>query len=142
MQVGERLVVKDKGGAHLCTVRYIGTVHGKEGRWVGVEWDTAGRGKNDGAFAGKRYFTCLFNAGAGSLIKYEKVKPGISLVDAVSQRYTLGDSDLQDMTIQAGKRTMAVDFTGIGKVSQHLKQLNLITSMTMHEANIARAVCS
>jgi hypothetical protein len=142
MQVGERLVVNDKDGAHSCTVRYIGTVDGKEGTWVGVEWDVASRGKNDGTVSGKRYFACLHNKIAGSLIRYEKIKPGISLVQAVSQRYTLGDSDLKDMTIQAGKRTMAVDLTGIGKVSQHLKQLNLITSMTIHEAKIARAVCT
>lgn len=44
---------------HLCTVRYYGSVDGREGEWLGVEWDDPTRGKHDGSRGGKRYFDCL-----------------------------------------------------------------------------------
>nr|XP_036583515.1 tubulin-specific chaperone [Colletotrichum truncatum]KAF6792558.1 tubulin-specific chaperone [Colletotrichum truncatum] len=43
----------------LCTVRYIGSVAGTSGTWLGVEWDDSGRGKHDGQHKDVRYFTCL-----------------------------------------------------------------------------------
>lgn len=89
MNVGERVRVRDKDGVSFCTVRFRGAVDGKAGEWIGVEWDDAARGRNDGSIAGKAYFTCKHAADAGSFIKAEKVKPGISLVEAVQERYTL-----------------------------------------------------
>lgn len=43
-------------GNHAATVRYIGDVSGQTGQWVGLEWDDASRGKNDGSVDGHRYF--------------------------------------------------------------------------------------
>ncbi|KAM0745878.1 hypothetical protein T439DRAFT_384504 [Meredithblackwellia eburnea MCA 4105] len=42
------------------TLRFLGVVQGKEGRWAGVELDEewTGRGKNDGSVAGVQYFSC------------------------------------------------------------------------------------
>lgn len=42
-------------GAHRATVRYVGSVQGQEGQWVGLEWDEAGRGKHDGTVDGTRW---------------------------------------------------------------------------------------
>lgn len=44
----------------LCTVRYIGTVEGTIGPWLGVEWDDPTRGKHDGQYKGTRYFECKY----------------------------------------------------------------------------------
>jgi len=43
-----------------CTIKYIGPVEGTgaEKEWLGVEWDEPMRGKHDGSFKGKKYFTC------------------------------------------------------------------------------------
>ena len=38
------------------TVRWAGGVEGTEGRWLGVEWDTEGRGRHDGDHQGTKYF--------------------------------------------------------------------------------------
>ncbi|RPB10151.1 hypothetical protein P167DRAFT_554631 [Morchella conica CCBAS932] len=56
VDVGDQ--VNTPGGMH-GTVKFIGTVKGKAGVFVGVELDPdmAGRGKNDGAVDGVRYFT-------------------------------------------------------------------------------------
>lgn len=44
---------------NLCTVRYVGTVQGTSGDWLGVEWDNPTRGKHSGQHNGIRYFTCI-----------------------------------------------------------------------------------
>lgn len=43
---------------HVGTVRYVGPVATTPGIWLGVDWDSADRGKNDGSKDGKQYFTC------------------------------------------------------------------------------------
>jgi hypothetical protein len=45
---------------HLCTVRYVGTVQGTTGDWLGVEWDDTTRGKHSGEHKGIRYFSCMW----------------------------------------------------------------------------------
>ena len=55
------------------TVRYIGELEGqKAGKiWIGVEWASPGRGKNDGSVpSGRRYFEC--EMGMGSFIDAKK----------------------------------------------------------------------
>jgi dynactin complex subunit len=52
--LGKRLSTKGQ----RCTVRYIGPVAGKQGQWLGVEWDDATRGKHSGTHQGVEYFKC------------------------------------------------------------------------------------
>lgn len=52
--VGTRL----SHGGHTATLKYVGPVDNTQGLWLGVDWDTLDRGKNDGSKDGKRYFTC------------------------------------------------------------------------------------
>lgn len=51
---GERLSLKGQ----LCTVRYVGPVGDKPGKWLGVEWDDPKRGKHNGTHEQLNYFTC------------------------------------------------------------------------------------
>lgn len=55
--VGQRLQI----GSERATVRYIDTVDGQSGRWVGLEWDNEARGKHDGSVNGRRYFQCIYS---------------------------------------------------------------------------------
>jgi dynactin complex subunit len=43
-------------GPARCTVRWAGRVEGTAGHWLGVEWDSEGRGRHDGAHEGTEYF--------------------------------------------------------------------------------------
>ncbi len=52
---GQRLSLASK----LCTVRYIGSVEGTKGTWLGVEWDDPQAGKHAGEHQGKQYFKCI-----------------------------------------------------------------------------------
>lgn len=55
--IGDRL----NYGYDRCTVKYIGTVKGTTGSWLGVEWDDPTRGKHSGEFKGEQYFACKPN---------------------------------------------------------------------------------
>jgi len=54
MSVGDRVYVNP----HFGTIRYIGSISGKQGNWFGIEWDDPSRGRGDGSVDGIRYFTC------------------------------------------------------------------------------------
>lgn len=141
MEVGERLTVKDKRGVATGTVRYIGPLDGKPGSWVGIEWDDAERGANDGSFQGTRYFTCLRQPASASFITASKVRPGKTLTEAIHDRYTPRDDDLASMSIDtAGYRRMEVTFKGLEKIADGLKALGHLTSVTVHECQISRPV--
>ena len=43
----------------LCTVKFIGSVAGTKGEWLGVEWDNPKLGKHAGNHGGIQYFTCI-----------------------------------------------------------------------------------
>ena len=87
---GQRVVI---GKSYKATVRYVGPVDGKDGTWVGLEWDDESRGKHDGSYGGKRYFECSKGlTNPGSLVRLEKLKSqrvqgSISLETAVEKRY-------------------------------------------------------
>ena len=89
--VGSR--VRDVSDGTRGTVRYIGPVaaaKNKSESWLGVEWDSPGRGKHDGSCVdelGKlhRYFQCL--DGDGSFVKSNKVTVGTVFLSALRDRY-------------------------------------------------------
>lgn len=54
MSIGDRICFNSNFG----TIRYIGTLSGKQGSWFGIEWDDPTRGRGDGSVGGIRYFTC------------------------------------------------------------------------------------
>jgi dynactin complex subunit len=51
---GKRLLLD----SDLLTIRYVGSVPGTEGLWLGVEWDDATKGRHSGEHNGVRYFHC------------------------------------------------------------------------------------
>lgn len=76
------------------TVRYAGPLlhqppslqSGQDALWYGVEWDEDGHGKNNGTVQNVPYFACP--AGRGSLLKPDRVQPAVSLLEALTLRYT------------------------------------------------------
>jgi len=78
-----------------ATVRYIGPVAAARDPtavMVGIEWDEAVRGRNDGSVGGKRYFKCAHVAEgvkAGSFIQPSRIRTGEaqSLLRAVERKY-------------------------------------------------------
>ncbi|KAH9937733.1 hypothetical protein B0H21DRAFT_758089 [Amylocystis lapponica] len=62
-EVGDSVRIESLG--FEGTLRYLGEIDGKPGRWAGVELrgGFAGKGKNNGTVNGKQYFTCPNNCG-------------------------------------------------------------------------------
>lgn len=52
--IGQRIQVDNS----KATVRYIGSIEGQSGEWVGLEWDVESRGKHDGSHQGRRLIFC------------------------------------------------------------------------------------
>lgn len=71
LQVGDRLTLGDRFSG---TVRYIGKIRAREGRWIGLELDDA-VGANDGSVGGMRYFQCMEKHGI--FVRYEKIRGGL-----------------------------------------------------------------
>lgn len=146
--IGSR--VKDEEG-YRATVRYIGKVaaaKNKEEIWLGVEWDNQTRGKHDGSCLdddGKlhRYFQCAF--GAGSFVKLFKVSPGITLVQAVRERYvdlnapTIAntESNLPDAAFVTSKGNQKpIEFVGEHKIRQR-QQLAVLDRFSVRSDSVS-----
>eukprot|EP00190_Bangiopsis_sp_CCMP1999_P003949 CAMPEP_0198737654 /NCGR_PEP_ID=MMETSP1475-20131203/67978_1 /TAXON_ID= ORGANISM="Unidentified sp., Strain CCMP1999" /NCGR_SAMPLE_ID=MMETSP1475 /ASSEMBLY_ACC=CAM_ASM_001111 /LENGTH=467 /DNA_ID=CAMNT_0044501523 /DNA_START=1746 /DNA_END=3146 /DNA_ORIENTATION=- len=76
-------------------VRYVGKLEGsKSARWIGVEWDDATRGKHDGEYLGKRYFTCASEGAPATFVKDKVLLPRRTLGEAIQKRYGKNDESM------------------------------------------------
>ncbi|KAG5860030.1 CAP-Gly domain-containing protein [Encephalitozoon hellem] len=71
LMVNDRLTLGDK---FKGTVRYIGRIKSKDGKWIGLELDEP-VGANNGSVNGVRYFHCRDKHGI--FIRYEKIREGL-----------------------------------------------------------------
>ena len=79
-----------RAGGHAGTVRYCGRLAGREGEWVGVQWDDAGRGRHDGCVDGRRYFDAPPSSATfvrAPALAAAGAARGVSLGDVLKQRY-------------------------------------------------------
>jgi len=76
----------------LCTLRYYGPLAGKNGEWLGVEWDDPARGKHDGRYEGQQLFKCLSKSPiAGSFLRpTRKAGAERTLLEAIRHKYGSG----------------------------------------------------
>ncbi|KAF2094874.1 hypothetical protein NA57DRAFT_80044 [Rhizodiscina lignyota] len=130
LYVGRRLSYD----GHLCTVRYVGTVQGTKGEWLGVEWDEPSRGKHSGEHNGVRYFACARRAAAGSFVRpsrpFDKPRSVVqalehkyaSEVDARSRKTAASQSAIQI----SGKEVEEVGFDKIRRRLADLEELRVV----------------
>jgi tubulin-specific chaperone E len=141
-RVGARVqIVQDR-----ATVRYIGSVTGQEGVWVGVEWDDPTRGKHDGSTGGVRYFETLSGPTAGSFIRIEKVDFGKSVPEALHLRYTnergeLGDVAPEDMYVHTVRQhRVQIEVVGVEKIKALQSMTNKLVSARLVGAHVSHVV--
>lgn len=137
----------------LCTIRYVGQVEGTKSdkEYLGVEWDDL-KGKHDGTYQGKRYFTCkswckshqprilaklILNIYAGLsssptaasfiLSSSRTADPEQSFVDAVREKYgTPATTDDSDEIVISGKTVEEVGFDKIRAQQARLHELKIV----------------
>ena len=130
--------------SHRGTVRYVGQVEGAnpEEGWVGVEWDSDGRGKHDGCFQGRRYFTCP--EGKGSFVRPEKflLQP-LTFQEALVRKYASEEAAGAEEVMNfrdAGKKKAAVLVELVGKTKElsRMSNLSLLKEVTLSASAISQ----
>ncbi|KAJ5779496.1 hypothetical protein N7457_007216 [Penicillium paradoxum] len=101
---------------HLGTIRYVGTVQGTTGDWLGVEWDDATRGKHSGEHKGVRYFSCKSNRlTAGSFVRPSRPSDQPrGFLEALREKYASeSEQDFSHDTLLSGTaRGKAIEISG------------------------------
>ena len=134
-----------------ATVRYVGEVQGQKDTWIGLDWDDAARGKNDGSTGGRSYFQCSA-PGSGSFVRREKfeaqAEPRTTILAAVQARY--GDQQVQvdqakpeipPATMLGTRKGIEWQFIGAEKVHARLSQLQALEKATLINCCISCVVC-
>ncbi|KAJ5230724.1 hypothetical protein N7489_011432 [Penicillium chrysogenum] len=126
---------------HLCTIRYVGTVQGTSGDWLGVEWDDGSRGKHSGEHKGVRYFSCKSkHPTAGSFVRPSRPSDQpLSFLEALREKYAsesennlTGNTLDRGATVQgkaiqiSGKVVEEVGFDKIRKQLAELQELRIV----------------
>lgn len=89
--IGQRVCTINTERSPQCgTVKYVGSVQGYEGSWVGVDWDS-GQGKHNGTVKGIHYFDTSGEQ-SGSLVRPNNLSGGVSVLEALSLRYKAAQS--------------------------------------------------
>ncbi|KAI4153515.1 MAG: hypothetical protein LQ340_002274 [Diploschistes diacapsis] len=116
----------------LCTIRFIGSVAGTKGEWLGVEWDDPKLGKHAGEHNGIQYFKCLSpNSTAASFVRPSRpADPALSFLDALRQKYAPDDAPAghqEDNPIEfSGKLVEEVGFEKIRQQQAILQELRIV----------------
>ena len=144
--IGSRVQI----GNCKATVKYFGEVKDQTGNWIGLEWDDAARGKNDGSTSRSRYFSCR-QAGAGSFMRREKFASqailGRDILSSLQDRY--GDQsshnvqmeDTQRPSTQTEKRKgVEWQLVGADKVQAKLSELNTLQKASLIGSQVAAVV--
>lgn len=125
----------------IGTVRYLGTVQGHEGAWVGVEWDTD-EGRHDGSVNGVRYFETKSPL-SGSFVRPRSLSVGVSLLDAITLRYktvAASDSESDDMYVMSVRQLrVAVELVGKAQVEERQRHLENLKVATLTYAGVCSA---
>ncbi|KAJ3683216.1 hypothetical protein LUZ60_013443 [Juncus effusus] len=115
------------------TVRYVGTVSGHNGEWVGVDWDDGAGGKHDGTVSGTKYFEARTGK-SGSFVREKGVCGGVSLVDAVHRRYrteSTKEEEEEMYVFSASQKRVNVELVGKNKVQEIFKKFDEIHSISV-----------
>ncbi|KAG2020004.1 tubulin-specific chaperone e [Coprinopsis cinerea AmutBmut pab1-1] len=137
-QPGTRILYNGQPG----TVRYLGSVDGTKGEWIGVDWDDPERGKHDGVKNNKRYFTTRYPR-SGSFIRISPaVKYGTSFLEAVQSKYLedLHGSETQETVILGSSLgAIEVEAVNLDKIRSKLARLDRLRNVSLDGTAVAYA---
>ncbi|KAJ5133640.1 Leucine-rich repeat typical subtype [Penicillium atrosanguineum] len=134
----------------LCTVRYVGSVQGTVGDWLGVEWDDASRGKHSGEHKGLRYFTCRSKQPtAGSFVRPSRPsEPPRSFLEALREKYASepaqenaeADSATPKHSIKISSKV--VEEVGFDKIRREMAELQELRIVILDGLRLAGVLSS
>lgn len=140
--LGSRISI---AGKRAC-VCFVGQLEDQEGQWVGLDWDDPNRGKHDGIYNGKRYFSCRDVRLSGTFMRLEKLLESmdatICVAEAIRRRYqgspqTHKRERQEDMFVStSSNREVPVQLVVNGRE----KPLNTLSSAALVRMNICDMV--
>ncbi|THH30746.1 hypothetical protein EUX98_g3448 [Antrodiella citrinella] len=136
-QIGARI----SHGWDIGTVRFIGTVEGSLGDWLGIEWDDPRRGKHDGVKGDKRYFSCM-TPNAGSFLRptVAGLIHGTSFLKALSSKYVEAlhaSAQTEKVTLGSSNGAIEVEAVNLDKVRARLSQLDMLREVSLDNQGVA-----
>ena len=129
-------------GGEVATVRWEGEV-GTTGHWLGVEWDSAGRGKHDGQHGGTQYFSPVRLGNHCSFIRRSKVSQwGQGLLAAVTSKYGqvegtmagVEQKHIEELQAEIGARF--VEVVGFDKVNKQQSQISKLKTVSVRNMGV------
>ncbi|KAI8387323.1 hypothetical protein BD560DRAFT_382107 [Blakeslea trispora] len=148
IRVGSRIQV----GKDRATVKFVGSVEGSKGEWLGVEWDDLQRGKHGGSHQGTKYFDCRGPI-SGSFVRYhpQKILHGTVFLDALKSKY-LEQDDITTIKQEAydkskdrgelyfgGNKQIVVETYGFEKIQRFQSDLSRLRVVGLAEQLIESA---
>ncbi|CAG8906561.1 unnamed protein product [Penicillium egyptiacum] len=139
---------------HLSTIRYVGTVQGTTGDWLGVEWDDASRGKHSGEHKGVKYFSCQSkHPTAGSFVRPSRPSDQpLSFLEALREKYAPeSENSLASNTVDSGAtaRGRAIEISGkvveevgFDKIRKQLAELQELRIVLLDGLRVAGVLAS
>jgi hypothetical protein len=86
LKVGQRVsLLNAEKNPQFGSVKFIGSVDGFQGIWVGVDWDS-GQGRHKGEVDGVHYFDTSGDK-SGSFVRPHTLSTGVSMLDALTCKY-------------------------------------------------------
>lgn len=121
-------------GTHLGTVRFVGTVTGSQGTWLGIEWDNPKRGKHDGTKDGIRYFSCLV-PGSGSFIRPTvAIEYGQSFLAALKSKYVESlQGGNETVILGSSNGAIEVDVVNLDLIRRNLALLDKLRAVSLED---------
>lgn len=104
---------------HRGTVCWIGELPPAQGKWYGIDWDDASRGRHDGSHNNIKYFDTRHPT-SGSFVRPAKVKTGMTFEAAVRGRYQDDTTIESEVTEQLQREINArfVEVVGMDKIGK------------------------
>ncbi|KAK4902188.1 hypothetical protein LTR27_001091 [Elasticomyces elasticus] len=124
-RAGQRFSLKSQ----TLTIRYVGSVHGKSGDWLGVEWDDVSRGKHNGVHEGKNYFDCrsISPTCASFLRPKQTWDPHRTFLEALREKYVARTKPTESEVIYfASKQAEEVGFDKFAKRQAELRGIHVL----------------
>lgn len=115
IDIGRRVECDGQRG----TIQWIGELPPSQGKWYGVDWDDASRGRHDGSHNGIKYFQTRYPT-SGSFVRPAKVNTGITFEKAIRGRYQ-DDATVESEVMEQLQREINarfVEVVGMDKVGR------------------------
>ena len=135
---GRRICFKDAYG----TIRWEGSLEGKEGRWIGVEWDDPSKGKHSGTFENVQYFYTRF-PGAASFLKESAFLEGntegscitFAILDKYADKTVQDFSDCYAQTVKNLKKQ--IELIAPEKIQKRQEQISALKEIAVQNKYIS-----